>query len=243
MRFTRKLRCSNGLRNSNNCCACSGLSLRSAMRASSKRRLFVLWLLFASALMNASLSSTIEWRVVGTRSLRSLSSTACTDHASLHGSSAILAMRSGEGPTVDTMMWRLDMAKASGCTSMLTAVRTFSKLLRGSPMPMKTMLTSFGKPCSRTMRRAVHTCTRISSAFRFRTKPMVPVLQKAQAREQPTCEDTHREVCAPPYMGMITLSTESPSASVSSSFCVPSSDLSTEESDALPATGAQPACN
>ena len=63
---------------------------------------------------------------------------------------------------------------------------------RGSPPPDAARTPSTTThPCappspSRTTRSAVHTCERISSDESERTSPIVPVLQKAHAREQPT---------------------------------------------------------
>ena len=61
-------------------------------------------------------------------------------------------------------------------------------------MPMKTRLVSgrgAGPPPSSTMRRlARSTWSTISPAVRWRTSPMVPVMQKVQPMAQPTCEET-----------------------------------------------------
>ena len=57
--------------------------------------------------------------------------------------------------------------------------------------------------------------------------PIAPVEQKAHPRAQPTCDETHSEVCVS-LIGSSTHSTLSPSRSESSSFCVPSSERVSE---------------
>eukprot|EP00966_Prymnesium_polylepis_P138099 3190902-Prymnesium_polylepis.3 len=193
MRLTSSCSRPKGASRRASCSACSGASLTLSMSASSTMSRRSRTGRGASASMNASRSCSIEWAVVGTRSLRRASSAAWTDHASLQGSSAAaLAMSAGDGPTVDTQTERRESANARGCTSISTATRTASKLLSGSPIPMKTTFTSFGSSRSRISRCASHTCERISSARRLRTSPIAPVEQNVQPREQPTCDEMHR---------------------------------------------------
>mmetsp|Transcript_34287 Transcript_34287/g.110334 ORF Transcript_34287/g.110334 Transcript_34287/m.110334 type:complete len:298 (+) Transcript_34287:1678-2571(+) len=212
-----------GCNSAASCSACAGESLTPSSSASSTTSPRSLAGLVASDARKASRSSPIEWRVVGTSVLRSASSAACTDQASRQGSaSAARRMCAGDGPTVETHTQRAERANAFGCTSSSTARRTSSKLLSGSPIPIKTTLTSGGKRRCRIVRSASQTCARISSARKLRSRPIVPVEQKVQPREQPTCDEMQSDVVLPPTIGIRTHSTASPSSSLSSSFCVPS---------------------
>ena len=75
-------------------CACEGVAA-SAARGCSR-------VLAGRLSPHASRSSAMVCRVVGTSSLRSLSSAACTDHASRAGSGVRARMCAGDGPTVET---------------------------------------------------------------------------------------------------------------------------------------------
>ena len=69
----------------------------------------------------ASRSSAMVCRVVGTSSLRSLSSAACTDHASRAGRGSSARMCAGEGPTVETHTYFLPSWKPNGCVMACSA--------------------------------------------------------------------------------------------------------------------------
>mmetsp|Transcript_29611 Transcript_29611/g.95170 ORF Transcript_29611/g.95170 Transcript_29611/m.95170 type:complete len:227 (-) Transcript_29611:218-898(-) len=168
---------------------------------------------------HASRSSRIRWRVVGTSSLRSRSSAACTDQASRAGSGSSARMCPGDGPTVETQTYERPSWKPKGWTIACSARETSSTLSAGSPMPMNTTFLSGGMPCCRTAAAAACSCARISSAARERSRPIVPVAQKVQPCRQPTCEETHSVENAP--CGMMTASTSSPRRSRRSSLRVP----------------------
>ena len=89
-------------------------------------------------------------------------------------------------PTVDTVMLRAPRPKSPWMRSM--ADHRLSKLARGSPMPMNTMLVSRRGRAART---ATATCSRISPGVRWRRKPDCPVAQKLHAMAHPAWLDTH----------------------------------------------------
>mmetsp|Transcript_9673 Transcript_9673/g.24595 ORF Transcript_9673/g.24595 Transcript_9673/m.24595 type:complete len:236 (+) Transcript_9673:43-750(+) len=148
-------------------------------------------------------------------------------------------------PTVDTVTCFGDKPKSRGSVIILTASTTAAQLFIGSPMPMNTTLRMRGVCCS-----AWSSCSTISPACRFPTRPMVPVAQKVQPIWQPTCEDTqtvarllgfrprHQSASSlSPILletdsrseshRMITVSTASPSCSSTLSLVVrPSADVS-----------------
>mmetsp|Transcript_22679 Transcript_22679/g.73390 ORF Transcript_22679/g.73390 Transcript_22679/m.73390 type:complete len:248 (-) Transcript_22679:506-1249(-) len=134
----------------------------------------------------ASRSSTMECVVVGTSCRRLASSAAWTDQASMPGRPAAATMAAGDGPTVETDTLVRASWKHSWSVRRRTARRTAAGLLSGSPMPMKTTLCSLGMPRSAITRWARATCATISSAERLRMRPILPVAQKTQPREQPT---------------------------------------------------------
>eukprot|EP00966_Prymnesium_polylepis_P152331 3518364-Prymnesium_polylepis.1 len=84
---------------------------------------------------NASRSSAMLWRVVGTSSLRSSSSAACSDHASRAGIASMRRMWRVVGPTVDTQMCCFASRKPNGCVISSSARCTASALSVGSPIP------------------------------------------------------------------------------------------------------------
>eukprot|EP00967_Tisochrysis_lutea_P124284 scaffold207704_cov33-Tisochrysis_lutea.AAC.3 len=145
----------------------------------------------ASVSPKASRSSVIVCRVVGTSRRRSTSLAACTDQASRAGNGLSARIVLGEVPTVETHTCRLKRPKPRGFTRALSASETPPRLSPGSPIPIKTTLRTGGKPHSRATRTAACTCSRISSAESERSRPMVPVAQKAHARPHPTCDETH----------------------------------------------------
>eukprot|EP00962_Isochrysis_galbana_P012772 scaffold3617_cov119-Isochrysis_galbana.AAC.8 len=124
--------------------------------------------------------------VVGTSCRRLASSAAWTDQASMPGRPAAATMAAGDGPTVETDTLVRASWKHSWSVRRRTARRTAAGLLSGSPMPMKTTLCSLGMPRSAITRWARATCATISSAERLRMRPILPVAQKTQPREQPT---------------------------------------------------------
>ena len=77
---------------------------------------------------------------------------------------------------------------------------TFSKLLSGSPIPMKMIFVTWAgfpsasiSPVSFRYSFTRMISSKISPASRFRMKPILAVLQNAQFWAQPICVDTHTE--------------------------------------------------
>ena len=81
-------------------------------------------------------------------------------------SAAVRRLMPGTSPTVDTVRWRAPMPRSSW--RRWTADHMRSKLARGSPIPMNTMFDTRRSPASR---RARTTCSTISPAVRWRSKP------------------------------------------------------------------------
>mmetsp|Transcript_38052 Transcript_38052/g.116915 ORF Transcript_38052/g.116915 Transcript_38052/m.116915 type:complete len:268 (-) Transcript_38052:132-935(-) len=216
-----------GCNSAASCSACAGESLTPSSSASSTTSPRSLAGLVASDARKASRSSPIEWRVVGTSVLRSASSAACTDQASRQGSaSAARRMCAGDGPTVETHTQRAERANAFGCTSSSTARRTSSKLLSGSPIPIKTTFRiATAEPASLRACRACQTCSRISALESCACTPIVPVAQNVQRRPHPTCELTQTvQRCLPDETWSCrinTVSTRRPDASSTTSFSPP----------------------
>ena len=88
----------------------------------------------------------------------------------------------------------------------------------GSPIPMKTMLYSpAAVPVSAS---SAATWPTISPAARLRVKPSFAVMQKAQPKPQPTCEEMQKVIRS--SAGIATASTCPPCGSSSTYFVVPS---------------------
>ena len=96
---------------------------------------------------------------------------------------------------------------------------TSVKLARGSPIPMNTIWVM----CSPSFSRWISSST-ISPAFRFLTRPMVPVLQKAQPMAHPTWLD-RQAVYLPLPSESLTHSTTAPSSISMASFTAESESL------------------
>ena len=106
------------------------------------------------------------------------------------------------------------------------ASATLSKLERGSPMPMKTMLlTRFPAMAS-----AERICPMISPVVRWRLRPSSPEAQNLQPKAQPTWEETQRVTRSDfsPFSaaaaGMMTDSTRLPSSILVRNFRVVSAE-------------------
>eukprot|EP00961_Rhodomonas_salina_P108122 1455700-Rhodomonas_salina.1 len=186
----------------------------------------------------------MEWRVEGTRARRVASSAACTDHASWHSTSSNRAIASGEGATVLSSTFALLKSKREESVREAIAENTASGLSSGSPIPMKTMLSTDGSARAAASRRLRTTVARISSAERLRTMPIAPVAQKRHPRTHPTWLLTHNDVLARALRapacccgggGMRTVSTARPSARRSRSLVVPS--LATDTSSVRTSVG------
>mmetsp|Transcript_15648 Transcript_15648/g.54222 ORF Transcript_15648/g.54222 Transcript_15648/m.54222 type:complete len:349 (-) Transcript_15648:1-1047(-) len=177
----------------------------------------------SSASMSPRRSSGSGWRLDGTSFLRRSSSAAWMDHASMPSASASAAKASGDGPTVEIVIFDRAMRNLSPSTSDVAAALTWSTLRPASPMPMKTMFVSGGMASdSRATFAARANCARISSAVSWRTSPIRAVAQKRQPRSQPTCDDTQSVVRGRVGWGINTASTARPSANRTRSFVVPS---------------------
>ena len=106
----------------------------------------------------------------------------------------------------------------------LSAVTTFSKLVRGSPMPIMTTLLTMRSPlgaCPSALF-ANHNWPMISATDRLRLKPWRPVEQKVQAKAQPTCEEIHKVPRS--SSGINTVSTALPLPVSINHLTVPSSE-------------------
>ncbi len=131
----------------------------------------------------------------------------------------------GTTPAVETVIRRREMPIPSLSEITSRASATASRLYRGSPMPMKTMLVSRRSPGgaahSARSSRATWTWATISAAVRLRTSAWVPVWQKVQLSVQPTWLETQR---APerPTSGMNTVSASTPGAKAISHLITPS---------------------
>ena len=138
---------------------------------------------------NAFLNSTIEYRDVGTSWRLKKSLAEWTDHTRPHLRPSNSRIWAGEGATVEICI--RFRAKPMRCKSLKvsTASLTFSRFAKGSPIPMKTTFRTLGKPSSFARRRPCTTWAIISSASRFRRRPMCPVRQKRQPWAQPTCDE------------------------------------------------------
>ena len=120
-------------------------------------------------------------------------------------------------PAVETVMRLGDHPSPHGLlVSRRIASDKASMLPKGSPIPIKTRLVIRSLGSRRSW--AVSTCSMISNGFKLRFNPIVPVRQNPQSRVQPTCVDTQRVKRS--SSGISTVSTVSPSLSVSTSFLV-----------------------
>ena len=121
----------------------------------------------------------------------------------------------GTTPTVDTVRWRAERPKSSCSRSSDSS--TGSTFASGSPMPMKTTCdTRAVVTCwART------TCSTISPASRWRSKPACPVAQNVQPIAQPAWDDTQTVARSP--VRMSTVSTCAPSPVCQSHLVVNSS--------------------
>jgi hypothetical protein len=88
----------------------------------------------------------------------------------------------GTTPAVERVILRFPRFLIFGWFRHRIALRVASKFRSGSPMPMRTRL-STGPPASRSPNR---NCPAISPEERSRTKPLRPVAQKGHPRAQPT---------------------------------------------------------
>ncbi len=120
----------------------------------------------------------------------------------------------GITPAVDTVTRRQEI-----CSKRISsACSRFSKLSRGSPMPMKTRFRLGARAGPR--RFAASTWATISPGVRLRPPPQKPVTQKRQARAQPAWLEIHR--VRRRSSGMSTVSMVAPSSSRNRYFTVPS---------------------
>ena len=120
-------------------------------------------------------------------SLRSASAGACSESASLIGSStsSTKRVRPGSQPTVEIVVRRC-VTPRSG--SRRAAAKTASTLSIGSPIPMKTTW-SIGS-----LRRKCSAWSRISHCVRLRRNCICPVAQKVHVSGQPDCDETHTDL-------------------------------------------------
>ncbi len=94
-------------------------------------------------------------------------------------------------PEVETVMRRGGMARPLGSVRMPKAAIRWSRLCRGSPMPMNTRFTGTPSGCPWWFSMAT-TWPTISAAVRLRTMPICPVAQKVQPMAQPTWLERQR---------------------------------------------------
>ena len=192
MRFTERLIAGSsykGRRKSASSMAWRGLSLTPAIiTTATMKRGSGLPPPVLSKSMKASLNSIIGNPDVGTSWLRKESCAECTDQTTWHRMPFNARIWDGEGATVE--ICSRFRAKPIRCKSpkASTASFTFFKLAKGSPIPIKTTFKTFGKPSSLAIRLPCTTWAIISSACRFRKRPMRPVRQNWHAWAQTTCE-------------------------------------------------------
>ena len=124
-------------------------------------------------------------------------------------------------PQVESVILLEERARPSLWHNTSIALRIPSRFCIGSPIPIKTMLSSFPQISSRNIN-----CSTISFASRFRDKPRVPVIQKAHFIAQPAWQDT-QAVLRPSRSVSRTVSTIFPSESLICNLIVPSGSLRT----------------
>ena len=93
----------------------------------------------------------------------------------------------GTTPQVDRLIWRMPMFSPSGWFTSRRKRSTLSRLSRGSPIPISTIL-EISRPESSWVN---STWSSISPAVRSRTFPATVLAQKAQPMRQPTWEEMH----------------------------------------------------
>ena len=133
----------------------------------------------------------------------------------------------GTTPEVLTVMRLAPMLNRLWLCSVQHTRWTCSRLLSGSPMPIKMMFVTWAilpsasrMPLSFRYQFTWRISSRISPASRFRVKPIFAVRQKAQFWAQPICVETHTE--KRPFAGIMTVSMWWPSWVSKSHLTVPS---------------------
>ena len=144
----------------------------------------------------------VEYSAHGMILRRSSSNGACSDSASVTGTSSVHSLRIAAGrPTVDTVILRAPMPRPHSALIVRIACVTLAKFASGSPMPMNTTFDTRPTPSSRPSRQI---CSTMRPAVRLPSRPPMPDAQNLQPTGQPIWLDTHAVLRS--SVGIITVS-------------------------------------